>query len=199
MQKHQQRPELRDQATHTTDVQAAALARQELAHVHSRELAELQLAAPPLAIFQEHARDALAPGDGPWRKPPLKQQVLAVVDEQTIDRAHRDPRPRGHDADRAQILQRQPQARRRHPLSTASGPAPDQMLLDATSIEIAGRQALAVEPLAEVPQLPQAIADRPPADSPPRKPRLVAGGEPCQRTFHPRGQPPRSHRTPPDD
>jgi hypothetical protein len=72
MEKHQQRPQLRNEATHATDVQAPALERQELAQISGDEFPDVQSVAPPVSILQEDPCDALASGNGPWRKPPLK-------------------------------------------------------------------------------------------------------------------------------
>ena len=71
---------------------------------------EVQAAVSPLHVSQEHARDALAPGNGPCREPPLKHHVLAVLHEQTINRPRRRLRMWRRDADLAQILQRPLQA-----------------------------------------------------------------------------------------
>ena len=85
------------------------------------------------------------------------------------------------------------------PLDAARLTALSEMLLCATSIEIGGRQPSVAEPLAQIPELPYAIADCTSADPLRREPRLVADGESCQRTLHPRSQRSGSHRTPPDD
>ena len=194
----QQRPQLRRQIHRPGHRPPRALSRQEPAHIRGPQPPQLEPADPPDAILQESPRGTLVVTDRPSHQPPLARQVHTEVGEQLLNR----PRPSSRRRDRAhlpQIRKRNPHARPSHIRAIASLTQRHHKSRRDPSVKLTDRQALALQPAAQLTQLPQPALDRPTRVPPRHQPPLIPVRAWRQRPGHARNPQMPPHRYLPSD